>query len=107
MSIQLNVSVTTSLTNRIQRIQRRLDNLPQEAFRFFKSQTPVKTGNARRNTRLDDKTIKADYAYAGVLDKGRHMTSRGMRGSEQAPIGMTKPTVEFIKKRVQQIVRGR
>ena len=35
------------------------------------------------------------------------MTSRGMRGSDQAPEGMTKPTEKFIKDRVNKIVTGK
>lgn len=87
-------------------ISRRLNNilnvlndqtLSREAFKKFKDVTPEKTGNAKRKTRLEGNTINADYAYAGVLDKGRHMTRRGMRGSEQAPKGMTEPTIEHIR----------
>lgn len=107
MSITLNVSVTTNFQTRMRNIQRKLDYLPQEAYKFFKNVTPIKTGNARRNTKLKGKTIEAGYEYASVLDKGRHMTRRGMRGSDQAPQGMTKPTVDFIKQRVKQIVRGK
>jgi hypothetical protein len=84
-----------------------LAKLPQEAYKEFVKNTPVRSGNAKRNTRLKGNTIEADYAYAGVLDKGRHMTSRGMRGSNQAPKGMTQPTVDFLRKRVAQIVRGK
>jgi len=107
MSINLNIDVKTNISTRFKNIQRKLDNLPQEAFKFFRDITPVARGNARRNTKLNNKTIQADYPYAGVLDKGRHMTPRGMRGSEQAPQGMTKPTVNFIKQRVIQIIKGR
>ena len=104
MSVTLNVNtITTSL----KRIQKKLNNVPKEAYQEFVKNTPVKTGNAKRNTKLKGKTIQANYAYAQVLDKGRHMTSRGMRGSEQAPEGMTKPTEEFIKKRIGQILRGK
>jgi hypothetical protein len=35
------------------------------------------------------------------------MTYRGMRGSDQAPDGMSKPTEVFIKKRIDQILRGK
>jgi hypothetical protein len=35
------------------------------------------------------------------------MTSKGMRGSEQAPEGMTKPMEDFIRKRIKQILAGR
>lgn len=95
------------MTNSLKRIQRKLDKLPKEAFNEFVKNTPVKTGNAKRNTKLKGNTIHADYAYGSVLDKGRHMTSRGMRGSEQAPQGMSKPTEEFIQKRITQIIKAK
>lgn len=107
MSITLDVKFNNKLTPMLKKIQQKLDRLPQEAYKEFVDLTPKKTGNAKRNTKLKGKTIQANYAYAGVLDKGRHMTKRGMRGSDQAPEGMTKPTVDFIKKRVAQIVRGK
>lgn len=92
-----------TLTPAIQQINRQLRNLPKEAYKEFVDKTPKKTGYAKRNTKLRGKTIVADYNYAGVLDKGRHMTNRGMRGSTQAPEGMTKPTIEFIKEKVRNI----
>jgi hypothetical protein len=104
MSVTLKVNTIASSINRI---QRKLDRVPKEAFDEFKKVTPVKTGNAKRNTRLKGKTIEADYQYAQVLDKGRHMTNRGMRGSTQAPQGMTKPTEQFIQKRVDQIIKAK
>jgi hypothetical protein len=104
MSVTLQVN---TMSASLKRIQRKLDKLPKEAYDVFKKSTPVKTGNARRNTKLKGDTIEANYQYAQVLDKGRHMTTRGMRGSEQAPQGMTKPTEEFIKKRVAQILKAK
>jgi hypothetical protein len=95
------------MTSSLKSIQNKLNNLPKEAFQEFVKVTPIKTGNAKKNTKLKGKTIEANYAYAGVLDKGRHMTSRGMRGSDQAPDGMSKPTEVFIKKRIDQILRGK
>ena len=104
MSVTLTVNtMTTSLNN----IRRKLEKLPKEAYNEFVKITPVKTGNAKRNTKLKGKTIEANYGYAKVLDKGRHMTSRGMRGSDQAPEGMTKPTETFIKERINQILKGK
>lgn len=74
----------------------------QDAFEYFRKLTPIKTGNARRNTRLNNDQIQANYQYAEVLDKGRHMTPKGPRGSAQAPRGMSQPTLEkfyfWIKK---------
>lgn len=104
MSVKLTVN---KMTSSLKRIQNKLDKLPQEAYKEFVKNTPIKTGNAKRNTKLKGKTIEANYQYAQVLDKGRHMTSRGMRGSEQAPRGMTEPTEQFIKKRVTAILKGK
>ena len=98
---------TNNITNMLKEIKRELKKVPQEAYDFFVKQTPRKTGNARSKTKLRGSVIQADYQYAEVLDKGRHMTSRGMRGSEQAPEGMTKPTEKFIQDRVDQIFRGK
>jgi len=107
MSISLDVQIKTTLPATLTKIKQKLAKLPQEAYKEFVKNTPVRSGNAKRNTRLKGNTIEADYTYAGVLDKGRHMTSRGMRGSNQAPKGMTQPTVDFLRKRVAQIVRGK
>jgi hypothetical protein len=107
MSISLDIKVTSTLPNTLNKIKQKLANLPKEAYKEFVSNTPVRSGNAKRNTMLKGTTIEANYEYAGVLDKGRHMTSRGMRGSNQAPKGMTQPTVTFLRKRIAQIVRGK
>jgi hypothetical protein len=94
-------------SNIVDRLNKVLDtlnsqNIAKEAFTKFKDVTPVKTGNAKRSTKLQGNTINADYGYANVLDKGRHMTRRGMRGSEQAPQGMTEPTIKHIREYVKQ-----
>lgn len=78
------------------------NNISREAYNKFKSVTPERTGNAKRNTSLSGNSIEANYPYAGVLDKGRHMTNRGMRGSEQAPKGMTEPTIKHIRDYIKQ-----
>jgi hypothetical protein len=104
MSVKLSVN---KMTNSLKRIQKRLDKLPSEAHKEFVKNTPIKSGNAKRNTRLKGNTIEADYPYAEVLDKGRHMTNRGLRGSEQAPKGMSKPTEEFIQKRIEKILKAK
>jgi hypothetical protein len=98
---------SNNISNMLKEIKRDLKKVPQAAFDFFVAHTPKKTGNARNKTKLKGSVIEADYQYAEVLDKGRHMTSRGMRGSDQAPEGMTKPTEDFIQKRVNKIVQGK
>ena len=106
--IQFDAKVdTNNITNMLDQIKRELKKVPQEAYDFFVKQTPKRTGNARSKTKLRGSTIQADYQYAEGLDKGRHMTSRGMRGSDQAPEGMTKPTEKFIQDRVDKIFRGK
>jgi hypothetical protein len=105
--VNLDASFKGDISQMLSKMKKELNNIPKEAYQFFLKQTPVRSGNAKRNTKLKGNTIQANYQYAEVLDKGRHMTSRGMRGSEQAPQGMTKPTEEFIQQRVDKIVKGK
>ncbi len=88
--------VKDDMTPSLRRISAALTKLPTEAYDFFKEETPIKTGNAKRRTRLQGQVIKADYDYATELDAGR---------SRQAPEGMSKPTEQFITKRVNEIMR--
>jgi hypothetical protein len=76
-------------------MRKELGKVPSEAYDFFKSKTPIRSGNARRKTRLQGSSIKTEYPYAQRLDEG---------WSKQAPQGMTKPTIEFIKNRVEELV---
>ena len=80
----------------LQRIQKRLETLPQLAYKEFVNNTPVRNGNARRNTKLQKNTIVADYPYAKRLDEGY---------SKQAPQGMSKPTEDFVQKETDKIMR--
>jgi hypothetical protein len=84
------------MTPSLRRITNALDKLPAEAHQVFKQETPIKTGNARKRTRLQGEVIKADYNYATELDAGK---------SRQAPEGMSKPTEQYITKRVKAIMR--
>jgi hypothetical protein len=103
----MDVKFNNQITKMTQRLKKKFDLLPNEAYQEFVKNTPVRSGNARRNTKLRNDVIEANYQYAEVLDKGRHMTTRGARGSNQAPRGMTKPTEEFVKKRTKQILQGK
>ena len=95
---------TNNISNRLNKVLSVLNdsNITQEAYKKFVDVTPVRTGNAKRKTRKSSNSIDADYPYAGVLDKGRHMTPKGMRGSDQAPEGMSKPTIDHIRSYVKQ-----
>lgn len=81
----------------MKRLEDALESLPQDTHKEFVKNTPVRTGNARRNTRLVDNKIVADYAYSGSLDEG---------SSNQSPDGMTQPTEEWIRKEVDRRLKG-
>jgi hypothetical protein len=57
------------------------------AYKAFVKNTPVRSGNARRNTRKSGNAIDANYAYAQRLEGW----------SKQAPKGMTEPTIEEVR----------
>jgi len=78
--------------------------MPQLEKEFIKN-TPVKSGNAKANTSLKGNVIEANYPYAFVLDAGRGFRDGQMRGSDQAPHGMSEPTKELAKKIIPQIVQ--
>ena len=86
------------MSSSLKRIQKKLNNVPKEAYQEFVKDTPIRSGNARRKTKLKGQTIVADYAYAKRLDEGY---------SKQSPEGMTKPTEDFIQKRMAQILKGK
>lgn len=71
-----------------------LGDLPDRAGKVFKQTTPIKTGNARKNTRVAGNTIIAGYDYARRLDQGY---------SKQAPQGMVKPTLDFVVKELKKM----
>lgn len=63
-------------------------NLTNIAYPVFVGNTPIKTGNARRNTVKGNNEIDALYPYAQRLDNGY---------SKQSPQGMSKPTMAYIR----------
>ena len=71
-----------------------------DALPKFKKNTPINTGNARKNTRLSQSkknyVIQAKYPYAGRLDEG---------WSKQSPKGMTAPTERDIDDLVAQYIK--
>lgn len=85
--------IRNRITPSVGKIVARFDNLPKDAYKYWKSITPIKTGNARRRTRLQGRKIKANYQYAIPLDNGH---------SKQAPRGMSKPTEQYIKNRISR-----
>lgn len=96
------------INRRLDQIEKAIDpdRLAKQAYDVFKKNTPIKTGNARSKTSLQGNEIHASYPYASVLDRGRHMTSSGARGSLQAPKGMTEPTLKFIQDYLKKELKG-
>lgn len=94
----------SNIDRRLNRVLQTLNSatLANEAYRKFVDVTPENTGYAKQNTRLAGNEIHADYPYAGVLDEGRSYRDGQMRGSEQAPKGMTEPTLQHLRDYVYQ-----
>lgn len=79
----------------IGKIVARFEKLPNDAYQYWKSITPIASGNARRRTRLQGSKIKANYNYAVPLDNGH---------SSQAPRGMSKPTEQFVRNKIKRSI---
>lgn len=84
-----------------QALRSEIQLLANTVYSTVKGKTPVDTGRARGGwtKNVKDKTfvVQNDVPYITVLDKGRHMTNRGMRGSKQAPRGIIGPSLNSIK----------
>ena len=104
---------------RIKKLQRYVNNrLPKEALAEFKDNTPIDGGNARRRTKItkrrkDGFTIKGDYAYSGVIDRGEYPknplrgTGKTRNGySTQAPKGIVEPTIKWLTAKMKKIIRS-
>lgn len=87
----------SSFNQQMAKLKEQFSDLPEAAHREFVKNTPIKTGNARRNTDLRDTRIVADYNYSQELDQGR---------SRQSPDGMVKPTEQWIRNEVDRRLKG-
>lgn len=96
------------INRRLKELSKDLDQkeLAKFAFKKFREYTPYKTGNARNNTKLNDNEVQTNYTYARVLDEGRGIRDGQMRGSTQAPKGMSKPTIDDLLKHIKDISKG-
>jgi hypothetical protein len=92
MAIKFDITDINKMFNQAEAVAKQL---PKEAYDFFVDSTPIRTGNARRSTRLRGNVIDADYNYAQRLDEG---------SSRQAPKGMTEPTEKFLQKRIDELL---
>lgn len=87
-------AVSIQIAPELRRKSRKLRELPKKTHTKFVSETPVRSGNARRRTRLQGDTIVADYPYASRLEDG---------WSRQAPDGMSEPTWRWFVVQVRRI----
>ena len=94
--MKFNVKTRDLITSSLNTQSQNLKQILPKAYQFFLKVTPIDTGNARRNTYKTNKTIEADYDYATALDRG---------WSKQAPKGMTKPTVDYVKTLLKNVKR--
>tara|TARA_R100001463_G_scaffold43503_2_gene90699 strand:+ start:6505 stop:6795 length:291 start_codon:yes stop_codon:yes gene_type:complete len=86
----------SEVTRMLKQLEEMGPNVMKESGKFFKAKTPIRSGNARRNTSTKDTTIKANYGYAARLDEG---------WSSQAPQGMSGDTIKDMESQVNKIVR--
>lgn len=97
--MKLDIKITTNIAPTLKNMQRKIDNIPNDAYKVFVKETPVRSGNARRSTKLKNKkTIEANYPYAQRLDEGY---------SKQSPKGMVEPTMDFIAEEFIKIMTGK
>lgn len=75
-----------------------LDDLPEFAEKTMKSNTPIRSGNARRNTNLQGNTVTANYPYAERLENNWSPQTRGQ--------GIIDPTERAIQREVDQRLKG-
>jgi hypothetical protein len=80
---------------KLQEIEILLDEnkLADEGAKFMKSITPIKSGNAKRNTNANGNMIEARYPYAKRLDEG---------WSKQNQIGLIQPTIDHLEELIRK-----
>lgn len=82
--------MSSNCVNRLNKVLETLNvnKVSDVAYKAFVKNTPIRSGNARRKTKKSGNTINADYPYAQRLEEGY---------SQQAPQGMTEPTLEEVR----------
>ena len=86
----------SNITDRLNKVLGTLNSrtIAIEAHKKFVSVTPIRSGNARRKTRLNNTTIDANYAYAQRLEDNYSNQTHGK--------GMVQPTLDHIRDYVFQ-----
>lgn len=88
----------TQFNKQITAAKHALDDLPEFAEETIKSKTPIRSGNARRNTELRGNTVVANYPYAERLEDNYSPQTRGR--------GIIAPTEQAIQKEVDRRLKG-
>ena len=88
----------TQFNRQMSKASNALDTLPEFAEKSMKSNTPIRSGNARRNTNLQGNKVVADYAYAQRLEDNWSPQTRGQ--------GIIAPTEQEIQKEVNRRLKG-
>lgn len=92
------VQTQNKIKPKLSRVEKKLRKVPVRAYNHFVKKTPIRSGNARRRTKLvQNDTIFADYPYATRLNEGY---------SKQAPRGMVRPTIEYVRRLIKGIFRS-
>lgn len=104
MTFKVQLVGLSSLINKLDKeLGSAVKRLANDLYTTVQRRTPVDTGRARqgwsKKTGNKDFVIENRVPYVPVLDKGRHMTPRGMRGSKQAPRGIVGPSLNEIKRK--------
>jgi hypothetical protein len=75
-----------------------LDDLPEFAEGAMQANTPIRSGNARNNTKLRGNKVVAAYPYAQRLEDNWSPQTRGQ--------GIIAPTEQAIQKEVDRRLKG-
>lgn len=89
--------MSKEIIHRLEQLSKDLDQkkIQDVGYKAFVKNTPIDTGNARRNTTKDgDDGIHANYRYANRLETG---------WSKQAKEGMVAPTIKEVQKYIQSV----
>jgi hypothetical protein len=92
MAINFDMNAVNKMFEQAEKVAK---TLPKEAYDYFVDSTPIRTGRARRSTRLRGNVVDANYPYAERLDEGY---------SRQSPKGMSGPTEKFLEKRINDLI---
>ena len=105
-SVSAQITIDTSqLQAKMRAIKNTTAQAMPQIYAKFVQVTPRRHGNARNSTYLSGKTIQAQYPYASVLDAGRGFRDGQMRGSDQAPDGMVRPTTIFAQSLITRLIQ--